>query len=461
MRKSPILAVLAVASLAWLSACGAGGDDGGQDPTDPTPISPGTWTWMSGTNLPSQPGVYGTKGVPDASNVPGSRHSAVAWTDRSGNLWLFGGQGKDAAGVPGYNDGGCLNDLWKFDPATGLWTWVSGGDLKGQPGLYGTRGVADPSNVPGARDGAVAWLGPEGDFWLFGGYGGGGGTGEYRYLNDLWKYDPGTNEWTWISGSSSPNQEGTFGTKGVADPLNVPGARYGAVSWADPGGDLWLFGGAGYDCPNDLWKFDPGTLEWTWVSGSNAYSLPSYGTKGVASPSNVPGVRREAVSWVDPNGKLWLFGGDEYDDPLETWCRINDLWKFDPVTAEWTWVSGNDRPSQVGWYRTRGIAHPACVPGARQEAVSWIDRAGKLWLFGGVMGSYSNLFNDVWQFDPGTGNWTWVTGSKLTDQPANFGTKGVPASMNDPGACGAAVSWTDSSGAAWLFHGQALWRYTR
>ena len=31
------------------------------------------WTWVSGSNLTSQVGTYGTQGVPAAGNVPGKR----------------------------------------------------------------------------------------------------------------------------------------------------------------------------------------------------------------------------------------------------------------------------------------------------------------------------------------------------------------------------------------------------
>ena len=37
-----------------------------------------------------------------------------------------------------------------------------------------------------------------------------------------------------------------------------------------------------------------------------------YGTKGIASPINVPGGRTGAVSWKDSSGNLWLFGGFGY-----------------------------------------------------------------------------------------------------------------------------------------------------
>ena len=69
------------------------------------------WTWMGGSSTlgsnTGAPGVYGTLGIPASGNVPGSRSGASSWTDKSGNLWLFGGLGYDSNGVSGD-----LNDLW-------------------------------------------------------------------------------------------------------------------------------------------------------------------------------------------------------------------------------------------------------------------------------------------------------------------------------------------------------------
>jgi hypothetical protein len=43
------------------------------------------------------PGVFGTLGTPAAGNTPGGSQYASAWTDSSGNFWLFGGYGTEAA----------------------------------------------------------------------------------------------------------------------------------------------------------------------------------------------------------------------------------------------------------------------------------------------------------------------------------------------------------------------------
>jgi N-acetylneuraminic acid mutarotase len=367
---------------------------------DPTTLE---WTWVSGSDVYGQFGVYGPRGVADTANVPGARQAAISLIDTQGKFWLFGGMGYDSAG-----NAGVLNDLWKYDPTTLEWTWVSGSNIGNQSGIYGTQGIAEPSNVPGARAGAVSWLDAQGNFWIFGGLGyDSRGSAYYYYLNDLWKYDPTTLEWTWVSGGDVYDQIGVYGTRGIADPANVPGVRDSAVSWHDSGGNLWLFGGLGlvsgsiYGELNDLWKYDSTTFKWTWMSGSNALNqVGVYGTKGTAAASNVPGGREGAVSSVDSQGKFWLFGGDGYSSAGNPPGFLNDLWKYDPTTLEWTWVSGSNVYGQIGVYGTRGAADSANVPGARQGAVCWVDSRGNLWLFGGEgwdSAGNPGLFNDLWK----------------------------------------------------------------
>ena len=49
--------------------------------------------------------------------------------------------------------------------------------------------------------------------------------------------------WTWISGSNTYGQVGIYGTKGIANSSNIPGARSDSISWIDSNNNLWLFGG--------------------------------------------------------------------------------------------------------------------------------------------------------------------------------------------------------------------------
>jgi len=124
--------------------------------------SENTWTWINGTAGTNNPGYYGTKGVPDSSNLPPGRANSYFWVDNDGDFWLFGG----------YVNVGDCNDLWKYIVSSNQWVWVSGSNIVGQPGVYGTKGVADPSNIPGARDSGTTWYNKDSNVvYIFGGEG--------------------------------------------------------------------------------------------------------------------------------------------------------------------------------------------------------------------------------------------------------------------------------------------------
>ena len=240
---------------------------------------------------------------------------------------------------------------------------------------------------------------------------------------------------------------------------------------------MWLFGG---EYPgkntylNDLWQFDPVSKEWTWVNGSVSEVdtlVGVFGTKGVAAKQNQPGGRQYATSWRDASGKFWLFGGfNGYGTQVGTNGVTNDLWRFDPSTRQWTWMGGDTTPNGIGKYGRQGRAAAENQPGARFGAISWVDKLGKFWLFGG-QGLDANGFphgygymNDLWQFDPVSGQWAWMAGQTTTSTPEYggtltvpvagvYGTQGVSSSKNLTGARLKAASWSDASGRLWMFGG--------
>ena len=176
------------------------------------------WTWVSGANTVDQYGTYGTSGVGLAGKVPGARTGAVSWTDSAGNLWLFGGQGY-AASAFGY-----LNDLWTFNPGTGIWTWVSGSKLSNQAGTYGAQGKAAIGNAPGGRTSASTWVDSLGNLWLFGGIGVDSASNSV-ISTDLWEFNPTAGTWTWVAGSATSNGNSNYGQQGIPAASNLPGGR--------------------------------------------------------------------------------------------------------------------------------------------------------------------------------------------------------------------------------------------
>lgn len=366
------------------------------------------WTWLGGPNTVSGAGNYGTEGVAASGNWPGSRKNSMTWTDGSGTLWLFGGyhDNSNCGNLCGY-----LNDLWSYNPGTGLWTWVTGSSATNGGnasctnalGVYGTRAAAAAGNTPGARLSAVTWIDSAGNLWLHGGFGC-DSVGTLGNLNDLWSYKPSTNAWTWVGGSTLVGAGGVYGTQGVAAAANVPGARAGHSSWQDGTGRFWLFGGYGADSTdtagnlNDLWSYDPATNAWVWVTGSatgNASGV--YGATG-----NAPGGRNQAQAWIDSHGKLLLFGGNGVDSEGNGgW--LNDLWSYDPTAHQWTWVNGSSTINNVGVYGSLGAGAAANVPGARFQSVGWINASDHVWVFGGygrdhTTADYYGALNDVFEY---------------------------------------------------------------
>lgn len=407
------------------------------------------WTWVKGPNGGNQYGNYGTQGVASVTNLPGSRAYGGCFKDNAGNFWIFGGGGYGQSNV----SVGGMNDLWKYDITTNQWTWVKGATNPDSPGIYGTIGVAAVTNNPGGRQLFTCWTDNNGNFWVYGGYGADISSG--GFLNDLWKYDVSSNQWTWVHGSSTAGQAPIYGTQGVAASANTPGGRTNCVSWTDNNGDLWLFGGGNLMSNyNDLWKYNIANNQWTWVSGTNLPNQPGiYGTQGVASSTNNPGARIYAVNWVDNNGNLWLFGGAGYTSTGSG--SLNDLWKYDIVNNTWTWVKGTNTINSPATYGTIGVSGAANTPGARNQAASWKDSNGNLWLFSGEGYAAAALgkLNDLWRFDIVSNEWTWIKGSNLINQLGTYGTIGVQASTNNPGSKLKSNYWVDNSGNFWIFGG--------
>jgi hypothetical protein len=65
-----------------------------------------------------------------------------------------------------------------------------------------------------------------------------------------------------------------------------------------------------------------------------------------------------------------------------------------------------------------------------------------------------SYYNDLWEFDTNTYEWTWISGSNSEGQLGNYGTKGLPSTANVPGGRRLATSWIDrSNNNFWIFGG--------
>ena len=453
------------------------------------------WTWIDGVKTAStlstiEYGQFPTSAPTSTpnpfTNSPGPRYGAVGWTDNSGNMWLFGGEGWELTGNPTPDTlPGEMNDLWVCVLISDYCQWQLVGGYDATVDGTTTVGAEIVANaqhedqvgsgrapVP-SRLGAASWTDTSGNLWLF------GGSESAHFRNDMWMfnasayggYNPDTytgngGKWTFESGSAGFDQFGVYPPN--ANPY--PGARINALTWTDASGNFWMFGGLGWDGSgtlgflNDLWEYTGG--KWNFVSGTSlANQSGVYGTAGTGATGNLPGGRHEAAGWADANGNLWLFGGEGEDGntPATANGILNDLWFYNIASKQWTYVLGNTTANQTGIYPAQTVVGPVSTtgaastcglsvgltsggnticnsvslagaqPGSRWGGAAWVDAGGNFWLFGGwgldSTGTNGNgALNDMWVYTPNTtpgqpGTWAWVKGSNTGSQNGVYGTE--------------------------------------
>ncbi|MES2595078.1 MAG: choice-of-anchor D domain-containing protein [Verrucomicrobiota bacterium] len=418
--------------------------------TNFVPSEPAMWKWLAGPSSRNGVGIYGNINVAAPTNNPGARQGAMNWLGQDGSLWMFGGYGYATAvtNPPRYQ-----NDLWQYDRTLGRWIWRKGNNTPNNFGVYGAVGVEATANNPGSRHTGTTWTDANGNLWLFGGFGVGTGVGAAS-LNDLWRFNRATGNWTWMKGSTVTGAPAVYGTQGVAAAANTPGARSSAAG-VYGNGFLWLFGGySGTANYNDLWRYEIATGNWAWMGGSSTPNQNGvYGTQGTASTANIPGSRRDATAWAAKDGTLWFFGGLGLPATGTVAGDLSDLWSYDPVSGEWTWVKGVSTTGAAGVYGTVNTPAAGNLPGARSAGSGWVTVDGDFWLIGGFKDSMLT-FNDVWIYDIESNQWTWKQGAPGTlSVPGVYGTKGEAAAGNQPGGRFTPSTWVTLNGSLWLFGG--------
>lgn len=262
---------------------------------------------------------------------------------------------------------------------------------------------------PSARRAAGAVI-RDGEFWLYGGFGGRGSVAPDDVGTDVWRF--GQNGWSRVADQAEPGARypslidltGTlwrFGGCGwtgehitfedrvwtLADDANWvemgenepgsarPPGRYVAAIAPIPGG-FCIFGGHSQSLArekffyNDLWLFRNGT--WTECRCRSPRPDPSYG-----------------FGWCVAGEKLFIFGGFDGSNDLDAFWML-DLTTLTPDHADW-------QPLPKG-------PHARFCP-----ALGATDRG--IVLFGGRSKSQSRLnYADTWIFDPEHSEWSEFSG---------------------------------------------------
>jgi hypothetical protein len=314
--------------------------------------------------------------------------AAVAWSEltptaegpsaREDHTWTVAGDGRTAYLFGGRSGGQEFDDLWAYDLASDSWmlveltgdsavrpaarfghvaVWVDGVGLVVWSGQAGTRFFADVwafdpdsggwqelasnGDVPPARYGSCAGLGPDGRLWISHGF-----TEDSGRFSDTRAYDFATGSWTDMTPAGSRPVE-----RCLHDCLWTPDGRLliyaGQTTGAPAIGDLWtydvgeeawsqgpqpepearqlyalaavgetafVFGGNGSNgnALEDLWQLELGSLSWT-----------------EAQPDGpLPAGRAASTLIADPErDRLLLFGGKAGNGELA------DLWQLEVATS--------------------------------------------------------------------------------------------------------------------------------
>lgn len=374
-------------------------------------------------------------GEKDLKMNPLPTKHAIGWVGPDGHSYLFGGYRTETAISSIISD-----HLWRSGDSLSEWVQLSGfGTTKKDVNQKGVR------LTPTGRTSSSHQADKDGTVYLFGGM----GKTEDSYvdsINELWKYDSNSGQWTLLSGSKSGGGLGVYHEKGVPDERSLPSGRQGASSWKGKDGKLYFFGGYmdGEGYLNDLWSFDPKTKMWVWLSGSKPPVKKDLAQNRINAPWE-PIFRAYSSQWVDAKGNLYLYGGAGIGELGANYVTYyNDLWRYDPKVSRWTCISGDKNKGRniiaIEKLPQRGF------PEARYGASYWVGEDGTFYLSGGGIRA-GEYYTDTWSFDPETGKWKELS-EKKTEKTA--------AGVKFPSGRLGASHWVDKDGSFILFGGEGL-----
>ncbi len=275
-------------------------------------------------------------------------------------------------------------------------TLAPGIHARGEPSSEGTFRVhVTVGEGPSERSTpAVATV--DEDIYLFGGVRDDFRTNVNVFYDDLYRFEP----------SANPDRVPDRWTELDPDGVTPPPRAFAASVGDDARGRMYVFGGAfygpgfvGFVAYDDLWAYDVADDEWTML---DPHALGG-GPTGRSRPN------------------MWLVGDDLYvfGGVTATFETLNDLWRYDLDTGEWTELIPNGAQGS---------------PPTRHEAFAGTAaHDGRLTVYGGEIvelpETFFELLDDTWELDLATGQWEDVTptadGDALPAPERNYGAGGI------------------------------------
>lgn len=419
-------------------------------------FSQNQWTWMSGYLVsdavwnyprptPSPLSVKGAPWVLGSTVKPSVREHSGGGIANNNEIYVYGGASLEYE---------FSSDFWVYDISQQKWAFIS--DLGWQV-IVDSIGKESPTAHPGGRNRMASSIDKNGNIWFFGGLYNDKNTNEIFTRSDLWRYNPKTKKFTYFDEYAGSDAK--------------PSDRYRARAWFDDDNNMWMYGGA-VDTPsgslsyNDLWKYNTTTKSWTFISGNKnrpyCKNCPNGlypTTQGTGGTQYFPRARSDYAYWKDNTGNIWIYGGYVESHGSD---EFGDVWKFNPTTAEWTLISGND---------TFNPPKTTTNPGSRNAPYCWVGNDNKLYMSGGQK-QYWYFLRDTWRINPSNGNWEIVKADSLTNEvPISAGLR-IENSTNMPGSSVNTLNHLTTGSHTYMFSGYgtgsnnltgftgAMWRYS-
>jgi hypothetical protein len=308
----------------------------------------------------------------------------------SGILVLFGGQFLSES----------LGDLWHYSISHKQWARL---DVVNGPSPRHSFVFTEVNSTHAllfSGTNADEPIQPEGD----------GIPGTNAANNELWLYNLLDNSWRLMRGAGN-DAVGNISSVGAFDPLNEPGARFGA-SGDYTHGLFWMFGGQSanqnngglFYRQNDLWSYDIARNQWSFVQGDESYEQANYQAY-TADPvlyvlhdyesAHAGGLFYHTLMASDRTNELWIVGGLQPNGAATT-----NIWRYSVANKTWAYTQSFtednvQEPNKIlfpSWYSP----HPPVAYGSTLV----LDSAGDfIWQIGGLSLVYGGFDARFWLFN--------------------------------------------------------------
>mgnify|MGYP000206281341 CR=1 FL=1 len=375
-----------------------------------------------------------------------SDRNGMAYARKGVDHYILGGFKED----PSLSQGSSLNgyahlDFWRYN-ASSCWVQLSA------PQNFGYSGSAGNSLFE-----------MNGSIYFYGANVYDNGSGEFKNLQTLQRYDDASDTWEQVRGDIHLIGGGDFANANLLS-AKGPFGEYSGEVWPKNAGyafaacsngtTMYLYGGQrDFDNPeiySGFYKFN-GT-EWALISDAGITSTYIYNNPTL--PVTNPGNRVDASGAYDAvNDRYFLFGGymETNVNGSRVLQRTDDFWVYENET--WILLSGVNSGANAernGSYGTLGQASASNYPGSRHSAMTWVDQNGDFWMFGGygrdATSASRSYLNDLWRFDYSLKQWVWEAGSSANS---------FAGDANNPSARFGGAVWSVGSD-AYVFGGRTF-----